>query len=43
MRRSGGRQPLHDPEGENALVLYFPPEIAEHEKLSVSLCLFIVL
>ena len=36
VRRSGGRQPLHDPEGEGALVLYYPPEIPEHEKLSVS-------
>jgi len=35
VRRSGGRQPLHDPEGEGALVLYYPPEIPEHEKLSV--------
>ena len=33
MRRSGGRQPLHDPEAEGALVLYFPPELSEHDKL----------
>ena len=31
MRRSGARQPLHDPEAENALVLYAPPEISEHD------------
>ena len=33
MKRSGARQPLHDPFGENALVLYEPPELTEHEKL----------
>jgi len=33
VRRSGGRQPLHDPEAEGALVLFFPPEQSEHEKL----------
>lgn len=33
VRRSGGRQPLHDPEAEAALVLYFPPELSEHDKL----------
>ena len=33
VRRSGGRQPLHDPEAEGALVLYLPAELSEHEKL----------
>ena len=33
VRRAGGRQPLHDPLAENALVLYDPPELSEHEKL----------
>ena len=33
VRRAGGRQPLHDPFAENALVLYDPPELSEHEKL----------
>jgi len=35
VRRSGGRQPLHDPLQEGALVLYCPPELSEHEKLKV--------
>ena len=35
MRRSGARQPLHDPEAENALVLYSPPEISEHDRLKI--------
>ena len=35
MRRSGARQPLHDPEGENALVLFAPPEISEHDRLKI--------
>ena len=33
VRRAGGRQPLHDPFAEGALVLYDPPELSEHEKL----------
>jgi len=33
VRRAGGRQPLHDPEAENALVLYWPRDLSEHEKL----------
>jgi DNA repair and recombination RAD54-like protein len=33
VRRAGGRQPLHDPFEERALVLYAPPELSEHEKL----------
>jgi len=35
VRRSGGRQPLHDPLEEGALVLFSPPELSEHEKLKV--------
>ena len=35
MKRSGARQPLHDPEGENALVLFAPPEISEHDRLKI--------
>ena len=37
VRRSGGRQPLHDPEAEGALVLFAPPEQSEHEKLKTDL------
>ena len=37
VRRSGGRQPLHDPYAEGALVLYDPPEQSEHEKLKTDL------
>jgi hypothetical protein len=33
IRRSGSRQPLHNPEAEGALVLYAPPEISEHDRL----------
>jgi hypothetical protein len=35
VRRTGGRQPLHDPEAEGALVLFCPRELSEHEKLKV--------
>ena len=35
VRRSGGRQPLHDPDAEGSLVLYSPPELSEHERLKV--------
>ncbi len=35
VRRAGGRQPLHDPEEEGALVLYSPPEVSEHDKLKL--------
>ena len=35
VRRSGARQPLHDPEDENALVLFTPPEISEHDRLKI--------
>jgi len=37
VRRSGGRQPLHDPLQEGALVLFTPPDLSEHEKLKVDL------
>jgi len=37
VRRSGGRQPLHDPLLEGALVLFTPPELSEHQKLKVDL------
>jgi DNA repair and recombination RAD54-like protein len=33
VRRAGGRQPLHDPDDEGALVLYRPPELTEHDRL----------
>ena len=35
VRRSGGRQPLHDPDAEGALVLHTPASLSEHEKLKV--------
>ena len=35
VRRSGARQPLHDPEEEGALVLYSPPPVSEHDKLKL--------
>ena len=35
VRQSGARQPLHDPFEENALVLFSPPEISEHDKLKL--------
>jgi DNA repair and recombination RAD54-like protein len=31
----GGRQSLYDPEEENALVLFAPPELSEHDKLKI--------
>jgi hypothetical protein len=40
VRRTGGRQPLHDPEAEGALVLYRPKELSEHEKLKVDYFIF---
>ncbi|XP_034942944.1 DNA repair and recombination protein RAD54-like [Chelonus insularis] len=30
---AGPRRPLHDPFGANALVVYTPPELSEHERL----------
>jgi DNA repair and recombination RAD54-like protein len=35
IRRQGTRQPLHDPEAENALILYTPQELTAHELLKV--------
>ena len=35
LQKNGVRQPLHDPFEENALVLYEPPELSEHEKLKL--------
>jgi DNA repair and recombination RAD54-like protein len=35
LKRDGARQPLHDPFGENALVLFVPPENSEQEKLKL--------
>ncbi|CAF1121335.1 unnamed protein product, partial [Didymodactylos carnosus] len=37
VRRQGGRQSLHDPDEENALILYAPPEMSAEEKLKVDL------
>lgn len=35
IRRLGSRQPLHDPEAENALVLFEPPLISEHDRMKM--------
>lgn len=35
IRRAGARNALHDPYEENALVLYEPPEISEHDRLKM--------
>ena len=35
MRRSNTRIALWDPYAENALVLFTPPEVSEHEKLKM--------
>ena len=35
VRRAGGRQPLHDPAEEGALVLHCPPDLSEHDRLRV--------
>jgi DNA repair and recombination RAD54-like protein len=37
VRRQGARQPLHDPFEENALVVYEPPEISEHDKIKADM------
>lgn len=34
-RRQGTRQPLHDPDAENAVILYSPPELSAQELLKV--------
>ena len=36
LKRNGARQSLHDPFAENALVLFVPPEISEHDKLKLA-------
>ena len=33
VRRQGSRQPLHDPDEPDALVLYTPPELSAHGQL----------
>lgn len=37
IKRKGPRRALHDPYEEDALVLYSPPELTAHEKLTVDL------
>ena len=37
IKRKGPRRALHDPYAEDALVLYSPPELTAHEKLTVDL------
>lgn len=34
-RRQGSRIPLHDPDEENALILYAPPELSAHDLMKV--------
>ncbi|KAK7068836.1 DNA repair and recombination protein RAD54-like, partial [Halocaridina rubra] len=36
IRRDGVRRPLHDPDDPDALILFRPPELSAHEKLSVN-------
>ncbi|XP_076758634.1 DNA repair and recombination protein RAD54-like okr isoform X2 [Xylocopa sonorina] len=38
IRLSGPRRPLHDPDEANALIVYSPPELSEHEKLKTDSC-----
>ncbi|XP_066586885.1 DNA repair and recombination protein RAD54-like [Prorops nasuta] len=35
IRLSGPRRPLHDPDEANALVVYMPPELSEHDRLKI--------
>lgn len=35
LRLSGPRRPLHDPDDPNALIVYSPPEMSEHDRLKV--------
>ncbi|XP_020283574.1 DNA repair and recombination protein RAD54-like [Pseudomyrmex gracilis] len=35
LRLSGPRRPLHDPDDPNALIVYTPPELSEHDRLKV--------
>jgi len=37
VRRSGARQPLHDPHGEGALVLWAPQELSAHQQLKTDM------
>ena len=37
VRRSGVRQPLHDPDDPDALVLYQPKELSAHEKMTTNM------
>ncbi|KYN03378.1 DNA repair and recombination protein RAD54-like protein, partial [Cyphomyrmex costatus] len=38
LRLPGPRRPLHDPNEANALIVYSPPELSEHDRLKVDLC-----
>ncbi|KAL8581410.1 DNA repair and recombination protein RAD54-like [Nucella lapillus] len=35
VRRQGGRQPLHDPDEDGALVLHTPPEVSAHDLMKM--------
>lgn len=35
VRLSGPRRALHDPDDANALIVYAPPELSEHERLKI--------
>lgn len=35
LRLPGPRRPLHDPDDPNALIVYSPPELSEHERLKI--------
>ncbi|TGZ46145.1 DNA repair and recombination protein RAD54-like protein [Temnothorax longispinosus] len=37
LRLPGPRRPLHDPDEPNALIVYSPPELSEHDRLKVDL------
>ncbi|KAG0415724.1 hypothetical protein HPB47_007073 [Ixodes persulcatus] len=36
LKRTSGPRPLHDPDEENALVLYAPPPLSNHEQISTT-------
>ncbi|XP_011261584.1 DNA repair and recombination protein RAD54-like [Camponotus floridanus] len=38
LRLPGPRRPLHDPNDPNALIVYSPPELSEHERLKIDSC-----
>ncbi|KYM87345.1 DNA repair and recombination protein RAD54-like protein [Atta colombica] len=38
LRLPGPRRPLHDPDEPNALIVYSPPELSEHDRLKVDSC-----